>query len=396
MIHVCYALFDRDGTYSKFIGTSILSMFENTHEKITVHLIHDSTLTDDNRKKFMRLVYSYDQDIIFHNVEDRLDEIRKGCGVDRTRYSLAAMYRLLIPELFPKNVTRTIYLDSDIIVNLNINELWSVDMQNFPIAAMPESSTKRSQRLILTAKPVKDQVVDWQNYFNSGVLVFNFDSLQKMNGRLIEKCFEILKNNPDYRYHDQDSLNVLFNENYFKLPVKFNRFVSSCRNLALPVQKEILHYVANALSISMSDPFNNLWFKYFVKTPFCTEKSFENIFNIFDSIQKLNDEKNRLWTKILKLSATRQKIFFIDPNEKWILDLFAASFGDIILNSKIENSLQDLLNAMHAERGRKIFFVHINSRNTLLKQNFIENEDFFNVEDFLINKKIFNDLISKM
>ena len=63
MIHVCYALFDRDGTYSKFIGTSILSMFENTQEKVTIHLIHDSTLTDENRKKFMRLVLDYDQDI---------------------------------------------------------------------------------------------------------------------------------------------------------------------------------------------------------------------------------------------------------------------------------------------------------------------------------------------
>ncbi len=51
MIHVCYAMRDESGKYSKFVGTSMLSMFENTREKITVHLIHDSTLSHESRKK---------------------------------------------------------------------------------------------------------------------------------------------------------------------------------------------------------------------------------------------------------------------------------------------------------------------------------------------------------
>ena len=29
MIHVCYGLYDKDGRYSKFTGTSMLSMLEN-------------------------------------------------------------------------------------------------------------------------------------------------------------------------------------------------------------------------------------------------------------------------------------------------------------------------------------------------------------------------------
>ena len=63
MIHVCYAMRDESGKYSKFVGTSMLSMFENTREKITVHLIHDSTLSCENRKKFLQIVYKYDQEI---------------------------------------------------------------------------------------------------------------------------------------------------------------------------------------------------------------------------------------------------------------------------------------------------------------------------------------------
>lgn len=29
MIHVCFGLYDKNGTYSKFTGTSMLSIFEN-------------------------------------------------------------------------------------------------------------------------------------------------------------------------------------------------------------------------------------------------------------------------------------------------------------------------------------------------------------------------------
>ena len=29
MIHVCFGLYDKNGTYSKFTGTTMLSIFEN-------------------------------------------------------------------------------------------------------------------------------------------------------------------------------------------------------------------------------------------------------------------------------------------------------------------------------------------------------------------------------
>ena len=29
MIHICFSLYDKSGSYSKFIGTTMLSIFEN-------------------------------------------------------------------------------------------------------------------------------------------------------------------------------------------------------------------------------------------------------------------------------------------------------------------------------------------------------------------------------
>lgn len=53
MIHVCYALYDKNGKYSKLTGTSICSLFENTKAWVTIHLLHDHTLTEENRAKFI-------------------------------------------------------------------------------------------------------------------------------------------------------------------------------------------------------------------------------------------------------------------------------------------------------------------------------------------------------
>ena len=54
-VHICYAMYDKNGTFSKYVGTSMTSVFENTDAPVAVHLMHDSTLTDDNREKFEAL-----------------------------------------------------------------------------------------------------------------------------------------------------------------------------------------------------------------------------------------------------------------------------------------------------------------------------------------------------
>ncbi|MBE8953795.1 MAG: hypothetical protein SR1Q7_11740 [Quinella sp. 1Q7] len=67
MIHVCFSIFDANGLYSKFTGTSILSIFDNIASEVTIHILHDKTLTDENRNKFLTLAERYNQIIKFQN-----------------------------------------------------------------------------------------------------------------------------------------------------------------------------------------------------------------------------------------------------------------------------------------------------------------------------------------
>ncbi|MBR1807640.1 MAG: hypothetical protein IJ774_14815, partial [Selenomonadaceae bacterium] len=70
MIHVCFGMHDANGKYSKFVGTTMASIFENTLSEVTIHILHDSTLTDDNRDKFSWLAGRYNQHVKFYNVDE--------------------------------------------------------------------------------------------------------------------------------------------------------------------------------------------------------------------------------------------------------------------------------------------------------------------------------------
>ena len=121
MIHVCFALYDKTGRYSKFTGTAMTSIFKNTASEVTVHILHDDTLPADNRDKFIYIAGRYGQRVKFYNVEvlcaDRIAEIKRLFpAANQTRYSIAMFYRFLILKVFPPEVEKVIYLDSDIIL----------------------------------------------------------------------------------------------------------------------------------------------------------------------------------------------------------------------------------------------------------------------------------------
>lgn len=106
--------------------------------------------------------------------------------------------RILIPDLVDDE--RVLYLDSDIVVDKNLSELFTIDMAEHPIAAVPD--------LLYTDK------------FNSGVLLFNMPVLKK-EPQIVEKMLQAGKDD-NLGEGDQSVLNNFFADSYLQLPVKYN------------------------------------------------------------------------------------------------------------------------------------------------------------------------------
>ena len=137
----------------------MLSLFENTNSPVTVHILHDDTLTDDNRDKFIYLAGRYSQAVKFYNVEkicpDKLSAfVELTPEIKNTHVSVGTLYRLLVPQIILSDIEKIIYLDSDLIVNLDIKELWQIDLDekifflflpNFPFNVLEEAGFVRGE-----------------------------------------------------------------------------------------------------------------------------------------------------------------------------------------------------------------------------------------------------------
>ena len=199
-------------------------------------------MTIDNREKFSRLAEKYNQLVEFHNVEELCpDEINflreKFADKINSRFSIGTFYRLFMKKIFGGG--KMIYLDADIIVNLDISELWQQDLQDYSVAAVPEIEATLNH-MIKDKFVLHAGIVKTDNYFCAGVMIFDLD---KFDEKFFRAGVQFLIDNPKCESNDQDILNAFFSENYFKLPQKFNSFVFCERHWKLPVNNKICRII---------------------------------------------------------------------------------------------------------------------------------------------------------
>ena len=56
MIHIALSVYDPKGTYSRHAGVVAASVLSNTDEDVCFHILHDETLTDENKRRLEETV----------------------------------------------------------------------------------------------------------------------------------------------------------------------------------------------------------------------------------------------------------------------------------------------------------------------------------------------------
>lgn len=208
MINVVIAL---DENYAPHTAALIASIFTNSEAKnINIHLLADN-LSDNAKNKFTGLANKFSGNIRI--VEGDIENFFVSAHLSK-----AAYLRLKIPELLPKSVHKAIYLDADLLVKSDISELFDIDMENKPIAAVLDLGIMTSRRS-MREKQRSIGIQENDLYFNSGVMIMDLDKWRENN--YTDKLLELVKSN-NFRHHDQDALNLLFYNNWKVLPLKFN------------------------------------------------------------------------------------------------------------------------------------------------------------------------------
>lgn len=133
----------------------------------------------------------------------------------------SSLLRLLLPQLIPHNVERFIYLDGDMLVQSDLEELMRIDLKDNIIAACrdfqyPTIGAARSANIMqqLGAQPDAP-------YFNAGLYVADMVAWRRDN--VTSKTLEILKKHGQNLSHsDQDALNLALLGKWQELDLKWN------------------------------------------------------------------------------------------------------------------------------------------------------------------------------
>ena len=385
MIHVCFSVYDETGTLSKFTGAAMLSLFENTNSDVTVHILHDNTLTQDNRSKFSYLAGRCNRSVKFYNVEElfsaKLAEIKNLFpNFDNAPFNKATLYKLFIPQALPDEIGKAIYLDFNVIVNMNIIDLWSVELGDKMLAAVPLSSIDSS--VVMQDKIVADGFVKQEDYFSASVLLMNLKLLRGAE----EKISAGIKFASEHNYFampDQTVLNYCFSSQAVKLPAQFNQFVRAARLKKETVADKIYCYVAYSLQINMNDSFNRLWMEYFAKTPWFDA---EAIGRLYDAFRQIYNRQKKSLANLSAILNGKIRAFCITPS--YVTEskkIFHIRDNEEIIPLENQASLKNLLDAMKNSQGKKIFFIILPNfpYQILTQAGFVYGRDFVNGLEFL-------------
>lgn len=397
MIHVCFCMNDRTGHYSKFVGTAMLSIFENSNApsfppSITIHLLHDNTLTADNRNKFSYIAERYGQIVKFYNMEElcahKIKEIADLLPkANKMRFTFAMYYRFFIPYVLPQEIKKAIFLDADMIVNLDIAELYQIDLGEKVLGVVPN----HTQRINSSSGNL--------NYFNSGMLLMNIPAFRSEEENLKNSLKFLAENNPDKAY-DQEILNHCFEKKTLHLPVKFNRLLKWERSQNIVnTEGKIYHYShadsARSVGLDMNDHHNRLWMSYFIKTPWFGAESIGRLYKQFQEIRK---DANNSILNIATIMERKSRAFFFEPGKlEEMKRIFAIRGNEEIILAENEDSIEKLIAAMKKSAGKKVFFI---ITGTFLSQDFfgkkfpfkrLTSEGFVKDKDFLKGWNLLSD-----
>ena len=204
-------IFSTDHNYVMQAGVTILSLIKNAKDSIyEIFVIINSDVTEEDRKILKKQVSCYpNHSIDFIEIGDAF----KGCYEVRG-ISIASYSRLLIPWLFP-NYDKIIYIDVDVIINIDLASAYNEDLTDYMIAAVPSVAARTIQS---NKKYILNHHLDPNKYCNAGVLIINCEKQRKHN--LNQKY--LIEAKKKYEFQDQDIINIVCKDQIKYLSPKYN------------------------------------------------------------------------------------------------------------------------------------------------------------------------------
>lgn len=322
-IQICMAIHDPKGTYCKYAGVAILSIVENTSNPVRFHLLHDGTISEQNKMRLQSLTEGHAATIDFHEVD--MSQLAAGEETYH-RITIGTMFRLRIFDVLPKSVRRVIQMDVDLMVHLDIAALWNLDLQGKLLAACKDTGPARK---VICEKGL----LPYEEYVNVGVVLWDVEAIRKKQIDFYKESNAFFRRVPDVRLPDEEAVNVIFRGKILPMDLKYNYMAVWTRTRHERLGEKIYHYGGDVPRANGHFMVDRLFASYLRKTPWWTPR--------FVAALALSQEKEcaqRAWTCAAIRQAVqshRLRVFWgvggaIHP---FIMDRFDLRPDDIFVDS---------------------------------------------------------------
>ena len=200
------------------VGSALVNLSKD--RKLCLYIL-DGGIRESNHR---RITESLDPDrVAIHWVKPEsrhLDAIAKRC---ENNYPISAYHRLLLPQLIPNNITRVIYLDSDLVVLGDLAELWEMEFGDHCMLAAQDAANRH----LLFPEHLdhlhldRDGVTDQDKYLQSGVLVIDLEKWRAQS--ITDDVVEFIATHPQLPFPDQDALNLVLIKKWGELDPRWNQ-----------------------------------------------------------------------------------------------------------------------------------------------------------------------------
>lgn len=271
-------LYCLNSQYQYQAWTSIISILENNKSnQFIFHIFHDGSLN----LRYCDLVSKEYQNCAFNPINvERVGRKFFSSLYLKTKNHISAYYRLLV-FVYLSNLDRVLYLDSDIICNSTLEQLYNANLNNQPIGAVKEFIFSRLNRPLLNRRYAGIQKYFKQkfnfnnlgDYFNSGVMLFDLSKIKNKENEFLN-LMEIARKNNNY-FHDQNVLNIYYKGKVAFLDPNWNVLndlrSSKCRRFEYGIIKEyqsltpapkIYHFTPTRPWLDSKVDHYDIWAKY--------------------------------------------------------------------------------------------------------------------------------------
>lgn len=182
-----------------FTLTSTL-VYTNTTKLIKIYILDIGDLDKSNKEDLEKVLLRFNQNISITWKELRFESLNK--SVKKLGNTYATYSRLFIPQLI--NEPKAIWLDVDLLVLHDIEELWNIELEDYHFAA------------VKNLRPLSYDISNYSKFgipkeadsYCSGVLLINNQLLKKIDHT--KKTVSFLKEeHGNHKRHDQSAINVV-------------------------------------------------------------------------------------------------------------------------------------------------------------------------------------------